>query len=269
MGAAPLGWRFPERARWRSIGGRGLNEELKNLIEDWLRERVDAFGMAPVERFEGAPDEHHPSLVCRDAATIIVYGVTVPRAVLTSPGYGLHLLQRSYHTAYPYLDQVGLQLANLIEAEGFSAVEIPSYAPMVFHGLEPWGIISLKHAAVLAGVAAFGRSGMAYHPRFGSLLRLDAVVTSANMEGDSMIEQEPCPPKCKACQEACPPGAFPDGEFQKMVCLGHAIKHGIYKLALNSAEDLQHIERIINTAGYNYWIDCDECLKACPLNKKA
>ncbi len=65
------------------------------------------------------------------------------------------------------------------------------------------------------------------------------------------------------CQEACPPGAFPDGSFQKMACLGHTIKHAVYKLALNSAEDFQFIERIINTAGYNYWIDCDECLKVC------
>jgi epoxyqueuosine reductase QueG len=30
---------------------------------------------------------------------------------------------------------------------------------------------------------------------------------------------------------------------------------------------LKNIERVINTAGHNYWIDCDECLKVCPLNK--
>ena len=245
-----------------------MNEDHRVLIEDWLKERVDAFGFAPVERFAEAPEEHHPSRACRDAATVIVYGVTVPRAVLDSPAYGLHLLQRSYHTAYPYLDQVGLQLANHIEAEGFGSVVIPSYAPMVFHGVEPWGLISLKHAAALAGVGAFGRSGMVYHPRFGSLLRLGAVVTSAPMPGDTPMEEEPCPPDCRACQEACPPGAFPEGEFQKMVCLGHAIKHGIYKLAFTAPEDFQFIERIINTAGYNYWIDCDECLKACPLNNK-
>ena len=244
-----------------------MNEDLRHSIEDWLRERVDAVGFAPVERFGDAPEEHHPSLVCKDAATVIVYGVTVPRAVLDSPRYGLHLLQRSYHTAYPYLDKVGLQLANRIEAEGFRAAGVPSYAPMVFHEIEPWGIISLKHAAALAGVGAFGRSGMVYHPRFGSLLRLGAVITDASLPGDAPMEEEPCPPKCRACREACPAAAIADGSFQKMACLGHAVKHAIYKLALGSAEDLRHIERIINTAGYNYWIDCDECLKACPLNK--
>ncbi|MEW6553408.1 MAG: hypothetical protein AB1384_03870 [Actinomycetota bacterium] len=242
--------------------------EFKDSISDWLCEHVDAFGYAPVDRFSEAPREHHPSLVCKDAATVIVYGVTVPQAVLTSPGYGLHLLQRGYHTAYPYLDQVGLRLANHIEAGGFPAVVIPSYAPMVFHGLEPWGLISLKHAAALAGVGTFGRSGLVYHPRFGSLLRLGAVITAAELPGDTAMEEEPCPPKSRACQEACPPGAFTGGDFRKMVCLGHTIKHGIYKLALSGAEDLQFIERIINTTGYNYWIDCDECLKACPLNRK-
>ncbi len=245
-----------------------MNEDLRDSIAEWLRERVDAFGFAPVESFGEAPEDHHPSLMCKDAATVIVYGVTIPRAVLDSPSYGLHLLQRSYHTAYPYLDQVGLRLANRIEAEGFATAEIPSFAPMVFHGVESWGLMSLKHAASLAGVGAFGRSEMVYHPRFGSLLRLGAVVTAAPLPGNEPMKEEPCPPECLACQEACPAGAFPDGSFQKMVCLGHTIKHAIYKLALKNAEDLQYVERIINTAGYNYWIDCDECLKACPLNRR-
>jgi epoxyqueuosine reductase QueG len=53
-----------------------------------------------------------------------------------------------------------------------------------------------------------------------------------------------------------------------MTCLGHTIKHAIYPLALNSEAGLKKIERVINTAGHNYWIDCDECLKVCPLNKR-
>ena len=52
-----------------------------------------------------------------------------------------------------------------------------------------------------------------------------------------------------------------------MACLGHTIKHAIYPLALKDAQGLKHIERVINTAGYDYWIDCDECMKVCPLNR--
>jgi len=245
-----------------------VEEELGVVISQWLQGHVAAYGFSPVERFTEAPEEHHPSRVCKDAATVIVYGKTIPQAVLTSPAYNLHLLHRSYHTVYPFLDEVGFELANLIESRGFPAVQVPSYAPLVFHGVEPWGVLSLKHAAVLAGLGAFGRSDQVYHPDFGSMLRFGAVVTTAVLPGGVVIDEEPCPPRCNACREACPPGAFPEGSFQKMACLGHTIKHGIYRLALRDEEGFKNIEKIINTAGYNYWLACDECVKVCPLNKK-
>lgn len=245
-----------------------MKEGLKALVSERLRGRVDAFGFAPVERFGDAPEGHHPSLVCEDAATVIVYGKAIPRAVLSSPAYNLHLLHRSYHTVYPLLDEVGFELSRLIEREGYPAAQVPSYAPMVFHGMEPWGILSLKHAAVLAGLGAFGRNDQVCHPGFGALLRFGAVVTAAALPGDEMMDKEPCPPRCDACREACPVGAFAESGFQKMACLGNTIRHGIYHLALGDEEGLKRIEMIINTAGYNYWLACDECLKACPLNRR-
>ena len=84
----------------------------------------------------------------------------------------------------------------------------------------------------------------------------------------AIIDQLPCPPRCRTCQQVCPSKAFDDqGEFHRMKCLAHTIKHAIYPLALKDEKGLQYIERVINTAGYDYWIDCSECLKVCPLNK--
>jgi epoxyqueuosine reductase len=146
---------------------------------------------------------------------------------------------------------------------------VPSYAPMVFHGFEPWGLLSLKHAAVRAGLGAFGRSGQVYHPDFGARLRFSAVVTDADLPGDKVIEADPCPAKCNACRKACPSGAFTEsGEFQKLTCLGYTIKHAIYPLALKDEAGRKNIERVINTAGHDYWIACDECLKACPNHRE-
>ncbi len=239
---------------------------LEKKLTRWLHERVDAFGFAPAERFADAPEEHHPARMCRDAATVVVHGTAVPRGVLSSPAYRLHLLQRSYHSAYAYLDQVGMLLASLLEEEGHRAVAIPSYAPLVFHGLEPWGILSLKHAAALAGVGAFGRSGLVFHPRFGALLRLGAVVTSASLPGSPPATWDPCPKGCNACGASCPAGAFREISFQKMVCLGYSVKHGIYRHVLGDEHGRENLEMVINTTGYNYWIDCAICLEVCPLN---
>jgi epoxyqueuosine reductase len=133
-----------------------MDSSLRDSIAEWLGPRVDAFGFAPVDRFADAPEAHHPSRVCKGAQTVIVFGRTVPRGLLSSPGYNLHLLHRSYHTVYPYLDTVGMDLANLIESRGPLAVQIPSFAPLAYHGTEPWGILSLKHAAAAAGLGAFG-----------------------------------------------------------------------------------------------------------------
>jgi epoxyqueuosine reductase len=246
-----------------------MRAALGKSIIDHLGKRVSAIGFASVDRFVDAPEKHHPNNACKAAQTVIVFGITVPQGMLRSPDYNLYFLHRTYHTVYAYLDELGLDLCNFIEAQGsYLAVPIPSFAPLVYHGLEPWGIISLKHAAVQAGLGAFGRSGLLYHPEYGSLLRLGAVVTSMKLPADPLIESDPCPHKCNSCHEACPCGAFDaDGRFNKLTCLGYIAKHAIYPIALKDELGLKNIERVINTAGYNYWLECDECLRVCPINR--
>ncbi len=246
-----------------------MNDDLKNSIVEWMQDRADVVGFAPVDRFDQAPEAHHPSRIVKGAKTVIVFGKTIPRAILSSPDYNLYLLHRSYHSVYTYLDQLGMDLANYVESRGqHLALQIPTFAPLVYEGIEPWGILSLKHAAVNAGIAAFGKTGLVYHKEYGSLLRLGAVVTSAEVPGDPIIEDDPCPPGCNACSKACPSGALKGDSFEKLTCMGYTVKHAIYPLALKEKADLKHIERIINTAAYNYWLECDECLRVCPNNHK-
>lgn len=245
-----------------------MENNLEGKMKEWLSDKVDAVGFAPVDRFEDAPEKHHPDKICKDAQTVVVFGKTVPQGMLHSPEYNLYALHRTYHSAYMYLDDLSLDLSNWIESQGdHLAVPVPSYAPMAFHEWEPWGILSLKHAAVCAGLGAFGRSGQMYNPKYGSLLRLGAVVTNAELTGDPVIEKDPCPPKCNACHKACPSSAYDEeGKFNKMTCLAHTVKHAIYPLTLRGEEGLKYLERVTNTASYNYWLNCDECLKVCPSN---
>lgn len=246
-----------------------MDGSLKAAVKDYLNEKATVVGFAPLDRFEDAPDAHHPRNLCKDAHTVIVFGITMPRGVADAPSCNLHFLHRSYHTLYRRLDQLAVYLCNFVENQGtYRATPIPSYAPMIFHEMEPWGVLSLKHAAVKAGLGAFGRSGQVYHPQLGGFLRLSAVVTSAELEGDTMNESDPCPPKCRACMQVCPSKAFDeDGQFNKMVCLPYSVKHAIYPLALKDEIGLKNIERVINTAGHDYWLACMECIKACPLNR--
>lgn len=241
-------------------------EALKQQVIDWLGERVDAVGFAPVERFAAAPEEHHPSQLCSSARTVIVLAKALPRAILTSPAYQLYLYQRGYITLYTFLDELALSLAAWLEKQGYPAVPIPSYAPMVFREGSLRGLLSLKHAAVAAGLGSFGRSELVYHPDYGSMLRFGAVVTGAELAGDPVREESPCPPRCSACRDACPAGAWGDDGFIRRTCQSNSVTHAIYRLALADEEGRRDIETVINTAGYNYWIKCTECLSACPLN---
>jgi epoxyqueuosine reductase len=243
-----------------------VEESLKQRIVDWLGERVDEVGFAPLERFDAAPPEHHPSRLCSGARTVIVLAKALPRSILTSPGYQLYLLQRSYHTVYTVLDEVALSLASWLDGQGYPAVPVPSYAPMVFREGAFWGLLSLKHAAAAAGLGSFGRSELVYHPGYGSMLRFAAVVTAAELAGDPLREVDPCPLRCNACRDACPAGAWGEAGFTRRTCQSHAFTHAIYRLALADEEGLRNIETVINTAGYNYWIKCTECQAACPMN---
>ena len=94
-------------------------------------------------------------------------------------------------------------------------------------------------------------------------------MTNAPLPGDPLIPDDPCPPGCHACHDVCPAQAYDgEGRFEKLTCLGLSVKHAIYPLALKDEKGLKHIERVINTAGYNYWLACDECLKVCPQNRR-
>jgi len=244
--------------------------EMKEKIKKWLDPCADAVGFAPVDRLAQAPEQHHPSRVCRSAATVIVVGKAVPRGILRSPDYGLYGLHRAYHTVYKKLDELTLDLCNMIERETQStAIQVPAFAPMVYHGREPWGVMSLKHAAAAAGLGTIGKNGLLISPDFGSMLRLAAVVTSEVIEPDPLADFEPCEQDCDLCKDACPNNAFDhDCNFNKMACMAATIKHGIYPLALKSEDGRKNIELIINTAGHNYWIGCLECLKVCPNNAR-
>lgn len=91
-------------------------------------------------------------------------------------------------------------------------------------------------------------------------------MASAGIPGDPVIEEGPCPPHRRTCRQACSTGACQGASFQKMVCMGYAIKHGICKLTPASEEGVHSIEGIINITGYEYGIDLDECPRVCPLN---
>lgn len=236
-------------------------------IVEWLGERVEAVGFSPVERFGEAPEAHHPTRLLEGARSVIVLARAIPAGIFKSPDSGLYFLHRSYHTTYSELDSLALDLTRRIESAGELALPIPAYAPLTVEESGIWGLLSLKHAAVSAGLGAFGRNELVFNEKYGSRLRFGAVVTTAGLEPSPLVDGEPCPPGCTACFKSCPFNAFEGGRFDKRVCGPSAFFHSIYPLACASDRSAENREMVYNTAGYNYWIKCIECMRVCPLNR--
>lgn len=251
-----------------------MTTEMKNDILNLLDGKVEAIGFAPVERFKDAPEQHHPSRICKDARTVIVLGKAIPRSILHSPDYSLHLLHRACHTAYEYLNQLSLMLSTWFEAKGsYFSVQIPSVVPVVTRNNESWGLLSLKQAAVKAGLGAFGKNELVHNSKYGTLLRFGAVVTSAELPADPVVDIDPCPDECTACIDACPTKALSEnGSILKTNCGQYAYQHTAWRNAwLHASKDemgkkLFDLELLTNTTGYNYWISCLECFRVCPNN---
>lgn len=122
------------------------------------------------------------------------------RDAVTARLYDAHI----YKTVNGKLDQIGLEIARLLEDEGYSAVSVP--ASLYVDSDEFLGPLPHKLAARLAGLGWIGKSALLITRNFGPRLRLGTVLTDAPLSAGE-------PPRdfcgsCERCVEACPSGAF-------------------------------------------------------------
>ncbi len=77
-------------------------------------------------------------------------------------------------------------------------------------GYKAWpvpGLVPLKRVAVLAGLGAYGKNSMLLSPKHGLWLRLEAVVTDAELPVDKPFSRDLCG-SCTRCVRACPTRAI-------------------------------------------------------------
>jgi len=179
-----------------------------------LRERVlahgaRACGFAPAERFSGAPEGFRPRDVFPDCRTVVVFLKEMPLGAITA-GHPIPYTHAAYQL-YGELDRIGMETSRTLEAMGARGVPVPSDTPYLHWEAERsrgMGILSLRHAALLAGLGRLGRNTLLIHPELGNLVYLGAVLTDAVLPGDPLLEGSPCPERCGLCLEVCPAGAL-------------------------------------------------------------
>ena len=69
------------------------------------------------------------------------------------------------------------------------------------------GQVSLRHAAVAAGLGAFGSHNIVVYPRLGSRVVFSAVLSDLDLPADPALEKNPCT-DCGICVRECPGNAL-------------------------------------------------------------
>jgi epoxyqueuosine reductase QueG len=98
---------------------------------------------------------------------------------------------------------------------------------------EQFGLISLKHAAELAGLGIITRNYLLTNPEYGNLLWFSAVLTNADLIPDEKAQYEICD-NCNKCVEICPSKALENPAlFGKKGCSGMFMKQVDGKWVIN------------------------------------
>ena len=198
---------------------------------------ADVVGIAPIERFEGAPLQMDPRQIMPEARSVIAMAFRVMRGSLrgieegtffsnySSMGYG--------GLTYLYIPLVVINLAKFIEDAGFEAIPIGHQSdwraididgrpydgfsrPVRPGQANPDVMIHLRIAAYLAGLGQIGYSKVFLTSQFGPRQRLGVVLTEAELAGDPIYSGPALCNRCMACAKDCPGQAISRTETVKL-----------------------------------------------------
>ncbi len=212
-------------------------------VKSFAKERgADLVGIASIDRFEGAPKEHHPASIFPDAKSVIVLGFRIPRGCFRGIEEG------TFFNAYPimgyshinldYAPKVMRELMVFLEDRGYEAVPVHPFhslfssiqhetgqireaysVPVAPDKPAPDVFINFRMAAVAAGLGEIGYSGLFLSPQFGPRQRFAIVITDAPLEPDPLFEGKICD-RCMSCVRECSGKAISEDEVVKVNIAG-------------------------------------------------
>ncbi len=220
-----------------------MEQQIKRRI---LSLGADVCGIANIDRFAGAPEGFHPRDICPDCKSAVVFGIALPKGLTKVPP---RLIYGHYNNSCPAkVDHIAFLAAKEIE-ERFDtfAVPLPSDDPYEYwdaERMEGRGLLSMKHAAHLAGLGTLGKSTLLLNERYGNLLTLGVILTGLDLASDPMAESV-CIKGCTLCVDACPAKAI-DGNGGVLQAACRASTYG-------------------KTAKGYGTVDCNRCRTVCPV----
>jgi epoxyqueuosine reductase len=212
---------------------------------------IDYVGIAPVERFENAPQGHRPTDILPGAESVVSMSIIMNRGPQLTQRIAL-ANRKLRHVAFSYrwfaygllnmyfLDRAAFLMTKLLEEEGDVAV------PIVASGVEDSGKLmapfSNRHAAVAAGIGEIGWNGLCLTPDNGPRQRFVSVITTAMLEPDTMYNGP------KIC------------DLKKCYELGQGMPLCVKLCPLNAFSTERTVDAIIGERKFTYaWMDHNIC----------
>lgn len=218
------------------------------IDKELIREKAislgaDVCGFAAVERFESAPAGFKPGDIYEAAKSVIVFLKVIPSEILDClnpvPYTGAAFL------LYQEIDRLGLSLVRFLNTCKIKAVPIPCDTPYIHWEPEKkrgMGILSMRHAAYMAGLGYLGKNTLLINPKFGNMVYIGAVLTDQPFASDPTLNDS-CPQNCRVCLDACPAGALNGETVNQQLCRPKSF--------------------YTNARGFTLY-DCCNCRKKCP-----
>ncbi len=180
---------------------------------------ADICGVAPVDRFSGAPAGFHPNDIFTDCRSVLVFARRLPSGSL----FASSCVPYTYFNRLITTEVEGLTLtlSRRLEAFGVGCVPIPSDDPSEYWESDrsyARGILSLRHAGRLAGLGVLGRNTLLINDRLGNMMQLGALLLDIDLEGDPIAAFEACRKDCRLCIESCPQSALDGKTVDQKAC---------------------------------------------------
>ncbi|MFC1917929.1 hypothetical protein ACFLXH_04675 [Chloroflexota bacterium] len=189
---------------------------IENRIKNIAREKGAALvGIAAKQRLSDATPSGNPGYLLPSAESVISLAVPLDkktiRDFISKQDWLSHNEERKQlaRTLYGIEDSV----AAFLKGEGFEAIAVDinnNYRPEPGAGdvtemTEFIPEFSHRYGAVAAGIGRLGWSGNVLTTDYGAMVELGTVITSAILESDPLLENNPCD-RCKLCTAVCPVG---------------------------------------------------------------
>ncbi|HEX3075395.1 MAG TPA: epoxyqueuosine reductase [Lachnospiraceae bacterium] len=219
-----------------------MKEDIRKIVLDL---GADVCGFASVERFDHAPEGYHPRDSYSDCKTVVVIGLALPKGLYeVKPDliYG-HFNNLTCHE----VDRVSMMVAKVIEeAYDGVAVPLPCDGPYEYWDsdkMEGHGLMSMKHAAVNAGIGTMGKNTLLINPKYGNRLTVGAILTNLELSSDEYAEPS-CINGCNICVKSCPVQAISAELVNQKLCRSNTYGK---------------TERGFDT------VECNHCRSVCPM----